>query len=853
MPEPSFSRKLYRGLLHLYPAAFREEYAVPMEREFLDELAEARSGYAIAKLWLQLLADLAISVPAQLTREISQDARHTFRLWSKRPWQTGFAILALAIGIGANTGVFSVVSALLLRSLPFHDPSRLAALIHFLPPHDTAAQFDSWRQHSNYFQDAALFEDGDVNIGSPQHMLRAHIAMTSSNFFALLGARPVIGRTFAPEDHGMALISYGLWQELYAGSGQVFGKTVRIYGLRPHPEEPLRIIGVMPADFDYPATTVLWKAPEYSRGNNGWATIGRLKPGITWTQARAAFAADVHHLQPHRKLRADWIPMMMPLRDKLAGHVKKASLLLMGMVMLILLIACANLANLMLARMADRQHELSIRSALGASRARLLQQVLTESLLLAIVSAGLGLLVAVWATSLASKVQPAALPSQAYALLDGRVLVFTVAITLLSAVLFGLLPALSFGRTHMFAARGSTGLRRSRITRDVLVAAQVALTIVLLTASVSVARAVSHQLHIDRGFKAEGVVTASVSLDGTVRDKPGLRLQYFEEVLDRLRHLPGVRSASSTEFLPLLSGRFLGGPYAFDGHPSAQGTSTDVIPIMADYFATMGGHVLYGRELTGAEVRSNADVVLVNETFARLWLRPADAVGHMVTGPDRIVRTIVGVVRNLDFMGQYTSDVFDVDPPETFIPASNPGGFDSTFVVKVEGQPKDRVAAIRAALQSVDRGVPIYGVETLQQRMDQAFARPKFYRTALVFFAGFALLLALIGIYAVVSYSVTQRTHEMGVRLALGTTPTRLRIRFVRHGLTIVALGTLTGIACAASTGKLLGSLIQGAKAFDLETYILAAIAICLIAAASIWTASRRIARLDVTEILRAE
>ena len=229
----------------------------------------------------------------------------------------------------------------------------------------------------------------------------------------------------------------------------------------------------MPADFDYPASTVLWKAPEYTPGNNGWATIGRLKPGFSWTQARAAFAADVHHLEPQRKFRADWIPIVMPLEDELAGHVKSASLLLMGVVVLTLLIACANLANLMLARTADRQHELSIRSAVGASRARLIQQVLTECLLLATVSAGLGLIVAVWATSLASKVQPAALPSQTYTILDARVLAFMVGLAVLSAVLFGLLPALSVGRAHWFAARGSSELRSSRIVRDVLVAAQV--------------------------------------------------------------------------------------------------------------------------------------------------------------------------------------------------------------------------------------------------------------------------------------------------------------------------------------------------------------------------------------------
>src|SRR5581483_2681240 len=338
-----------------------------------------------------------------------------------------------------------------------------------------------------------------------------------------------------------------------------------------------------------------------------------------------------------------------------------------------------------------------------------------------------------------------------------------------------------------------------------------------------------------------------------IRDKPGQRLQYFEEVLDRLRSLPGVRNASATEFLPLLSGKFMGGSYAFDGHPSPQGMGTDIVPIMARYFATTGGRVPYGREFTDAEVRSDAKVALVNETFARLWLQPRDAIGHMVTAGDRTARKIIGVVRNVDFMGQYISDVFDVDPPELFIPAHNPGGFDSTFVVNVEGPLQDRVAAIRAAVQSVDHGVPVFGVETMQERVDRAFARPKFYRTALVFFSSFALLLALIGIYAVVSYAVMQRTHEMGVRLALGTTRQSLRAKFVWRGLAVVISGAVCGVACSVGAGKLLGNLIEGAKGLDAGSYVLATISICLIAAASIWIATRRIALMDVMEILRTE
>jgi putative ABC transport system permease protein len=846
--------KLYHLLLHLYPAAFREEYAQAMEEEFRDELAESRSGFAIAWLWVRLLYDLAVSVPVQLAIEIAQDTRHALRLGARRPWHTGFAVAMLAVAIGANTGVFSVVDALLLRSLPFRDTGRLAVLNFFFPPHDSAAQFDSWRLNSNYLEDAALLEDGDSNIGSPQHMLRAHIAMTSHNFFSLLGSRPAIGRTFAPEDHAAAVISYALWQGLYAGSDQVLGKTIHLYGFYgfQHPDEALTIIGVMPPEFDYPAGTALWRTPEYSHGNNGWATVGRLKAGISWAQARAAFQAD-EHLEARRKLRPELLPrMIVPLQDELAGRVKYASLLLMGAVLTIFLIACANMANLMLARTADRRHELSIRSALGASRARLIQQVLTECLLLAAVSAALGVIVAVWATSLASKVQPAALPSQTYTILDAKVLGFMAGLSVLSAVLFGFWPALRIGRAHGFADRGSTELRDSRIVRDVLVGAQVALTIVLLAASISIVRALARELRMDRGFSTSGVVTASVSLDGTVRDRPGERLEYFEEVLDRLRNLPGVRGASATEFLPLLSGKFMGGPYAFDGHSSRPGIGTDVLPIMSGYFATTGGRILYGREFTDAEVRSNAKVILVNQTFAARWLQPADAVGHTVT-MGRTERKIIGVVRNLDFMGQYFFDAYDIDPPETFLPANDPGGFDSTFVVRVAGRPEDHLAAIRDAVQAVDRGVPVYGVQTMQQRMDRAFARPKFYRTALIFFTGFALLLALLGIFAVVSYAVGQRTHEMGVRLALGTTPARLRARLVRQGLTTVVCGTLGGVACAAGTGKLLGSLIAGAKAVDVAAYILATIPICLVAALSIWVATRRIARIDVVEILRAD
>jgi MacB-like periplasmic core domain len=300
MRDTPLSSKLYRWLLRLYPAGFLENYAGPMKTAFRDELAESSGFWALATLWIRLLADLAISIPVQLSREVSQDIRHTLRLWASRPWHTGFAIAALAIGIGASTGVFSVVNTLLLRSLPFHEPSRLASLHpqEFIPPHDSAKQFHEWREQSTYLADAALVEETDANLGGARNSVRAHVAQASWNFFSTLGTQPIVGRAFMPEEdtpgrNAIAVIGYGLWQQLFVGDRRALGSTVRI------DDNPLTIIGVAPPGFDYPGGAVLWKAGAFAPGNNGWETVARLKPGITWPQAHAAFDAEVDRLSPN--------------------------------------------------------------------------------------------------------------------------------------------------------------------------------------------------------------------------------------------------------------------------------------------------------------------------------------------------------------------------------------------------------------------------------------------------------------------------------------------------------------------------------------------------------------------------
>jgi putative ABC transport system permease protein len=784
-----------------------------------------------------------------------QDLKYALRLWASRPWHTAFAITALAIGIGANTGVFSVVNALLLRSLPFREPARLALFHEFLPPHDSAKEFHDWRQQSAYLADAALFEENDVNLGGMHVGSRAHVAQTTWNFFSVLGTQPVLGTGFAPDQdvngtgwgvpgcNAVAVIGYGLWQQGFAGDPKVLGATIRIDG------KPLTVVGVAPPGFDYPSKAVLWKPAAFSPGNNGWETIARLKPDVTWQQARAALAVEVERLSP-RLGGIDYSnlhPSVTSLHDGLAGPVKNASFMFMGAVVLVLLIACTNVANLLIARTMDRAAELSIRAALGASHSRLVRQLIAECLFLSFVATLAGLAIAYWTTSLAAKVEPPPLGAQSYSILDGRVLAFTLTVSVITTLGLGVLPSLYIGRTHDFGSRSSGRTRGSRLVRQSLVGAQVMLTMILLAASVCLGRAFVHLMRIDRGYDVKGVVTAGVSLEGTTHQLDKRQLPYFEEVLDRIRTLPGVRVASATEFLPLYASAFVGGAFGLDGRPAK--LNSTMVPVLSGYFKTMGAQILCGREFTEAEVRSGAHVAVVNKRFASGFGAPQDAMGHQLTIDGDAPRQIVGVVRRME----YETDPTLADSNQVFIPSSSPGSFFSTFVVRVNGRAEDHLAAIRDTIQSVDPQVPVFSVKTMQQRLDEVFARPEFYRTAVWIFAGFALLLAVIGIHGIVSYGVAERAQEIGVRMALGSTAVRLRGMLLRQGLLMVVTGAIPGIAGAQFTGHFLASLMDGAKPIGLGTSAGLVLFFALVASTSIWSATRRIQRLDIIAILRSE
>jgi putative ABC transport system permease protein len=786
-----------------------------------------------------------------------RDFAYAFRMLRKNPGFTTVAVLTLALGIGANAGVFSVVNTLLLHSLPFREPDRLTVLQNFVPPHDTASQFHDWWQHRQYFADAAVFEDIDANLRGGSGVIRVHVAQTSWNFFSVLGAPITLGHGFAPEDdvdasgwglpgrNAVAVIGYGLWQEIFGGDPKALGATIRVDG------NPLTVIGVAPPGFDYPNKTVVWKPGAFTPGNDGWVAIGRLRSGISLAQARAAFAVETSAGRASGNNLAP-LPKMISLRDSLLGPVRDASLMLMGAVALVLLIACTNLAGLLMARTAERAAELSVRAALGASRARLARQLLTECLLLSSVAALAGLLVAFWTTSLAAKVEPPPLGAQSYSILNGPVLIFTIVTSVVTAVLFGVLPLLYVTRIHSFGVRGSVRTRGSRIVHDGLAVAQVTLTIVLLAAAVSVGSAFAHLMGIDRGYDVKGIATVSVSLGDTTHQGRGQELAYFEEVLGRIRQLPGVRSASATEFLPLYATTFIGGRFGMDGHPAKRPSM--MVPVFSDYFLTMGGPILFGREFNDAEVRSGAKVAVVDEQFARAFGSPADAVGRQLTigGAPGFVPAgskIVGVVREMD----YDTDPAVANEFQVFVPSTNPAFSSATVVARVGGKAEDHLAEIRDTIQSVDPRVPVYGVKTMQQRLDEAFARPSFYRTAIWIFAGFALLLTMIGVYGLLAYGVARRTNEIGIRMALGATQSSLLHMVLRRALLLICVGLAASVPLVFCTRSVAASLIGSAPASLAEPIAVGAVAIIAAALLAAYLPARRAMRVDPMVALRHE
>ena len=840
---------LYRWLLRLYPAGFRERYAVPMQQQFRDEVADVHGRRDLLRLWGHTIIDIARSAPRQLASEVAQDARFAIRLWRHRPLHTLFAIVALALAIGASAGAFSVVDAVLLRSLPFAAPERLAQLQMFAPPR---TEFHQWRQQSAYLEDAAMFDSFDVNVDAGSQTARMRLTETSWNFFSMLGSRPEAGRTFlnGEDDSGrgdVAVIAHGAWLRLFGRDPRAIGSIVRVNGT------PLTIVGVAPPEFDYPARTELWSPTtfDYQRiPKTGsvvmWTSVGRLKPELTWTQARQAFEAEAYALAPQRR-NADTAnrPALLPLQQHLAGPVRQAALVFHGAVGFLLLLACAKVANLLLARSIARSGELAIQVALGASRARLTQQLLTESVLLALVASAGGLAVAYWTASVAGAVAPAQLASQSYNVLDWRVLTFSMAVATLTGLVFGAAPALYASRASLqMNRRNTTASAAQTRARNLLVAGQIAMTLVLLTGAVALGRAFVGLIRTNNGYDLESIATMSVSFAGTSYTTDGRAWSYYDEAASRIERVPGVQAISATESLPLAVDAFMGTIFKLDGAGPASPLTT-VVSVAPAFFSTMGARILAGREFSRADLTSAASLAIVNEQFARTFGEPSSLVGRSLTANRWPAMRIVGVVNGM----RYGGPVYAPEP-QVFRISLNPRAL--TFVVKIVGAARDRLAIVRDSLQSVDPRVPVFDVRTIDERLARTLLRQRFYVVAAAFLGALALVLALVGVYGAVSYGLSQRTREMGIRLALGTTPRRLRATLLRETLIVVTGGAIAGVVLTTMLGTYTATLVKDAAPVPgLTVFALASIAI--LAATAIWSATRHISRLDIAEVLRAE
>ena len=849
---------LYRKLLRLYPASFRQEYEGAMDRQFQDEQRDARGWKQNAGLWLHALSDIAASAPRELTRELSQDLRFALRVYSRRPVSAILVIGTLALAVGATTGLFSITSALLLRQLPFGDPSSLVEL-RFSPfsAGNGHAGFAEWRSHNSYLENAATFSTSEMNLNSGRDALRVRVTESSANLFSLLRVQANPGRTFVPEEdtpnqNHVAVISHRLWQQAYGENPSVIGSIAHLDGAA------LTIIGVAPARFDYPGNVDLWTPTVFDfevipkHGAFIWQTIGRLRPGVSIDQARHEFRADVarvnaNSLGPENTA----IPELVGLRDQLSSQIRSSVLILSSVVFLVLLTALANVAQLLLSRTAERHQELALRSALGASRSRLIQQLTVEATALTLSGSALGMVVALLVARVAGAIMPAQLATQEYTLLDWRVLGFAIALALVAGLAFGIMPAWLIGRIHpstqvprMHAGGSEPATGR---LRSALVTLQVAFTLTLLVSSFTVGSAFLRLVHTDLGFQPANAVTLKVSLEGTSYQSGSAKWQYYSTVEQRLRALPGVKAVGAVNYLPLANNVLMGGTLQVESGSKVSGVVLN--GSMPGYFSAIGSQLIAGTDFALDLGKSPEPTVIVNEAFARQAGIGPNVVGHTIIAPwtSRPYR-IGGVVATARMVGpEYEGG------PQAFWPVKEEPPSALTFVASVSGDPRTYLAQCRDAVVGLDRNVPVYEVKTLAQSLDETMQRPRFYTTSVLFLATLTLLIAVAGVYSTSSRAIIQREHELGVRIALGASIQQIRTLILRQGTVPIAIGILAGIAGASACGLYLQHLFVGIKVSGVTTFVLPSLFLLVLAVAAAWSATTRVLKIDPIDAIRAE
>jgi putative ABC transport system permease protein len=802
-------------------------------------------------------------------RTLFADLRYGLRLLRQAPAFTAIAICALALGIGANTAIFSTLDAIVLRALPYHDPDRVVMVFedssHIGFPHNTPApaNYFDWKAQNHVFTDMAAvrYRGASITGDGPPEQVKGQAV--TPNFFSVLGVAPLVGRSFSEEEDRagaqVVVISYGLWQRRYFGDPARINEPIVLNGTK------YSVIGVMPRDFvfrdherDFWIPMHFLPADRAARSSHFLNVVARLKPDATLDRASQEMASIAKRLEqqyPNDNYRVGSV--VVPMKEDLLGKTRVALLVLMAASGCVLLIACANLASLLLARAVARKREMAVRAALGAGRARLVRQMITEATMLALAGGSLGLLLALAGMKILARLVPNGLPDTAQPQLDPRLLLFTLALSLLTGLIFSVGPAIQAARASVNDALKQGGRSgsdtRGRNTRDALVVLEVAAALVLLIGAGLMIQTMSRLRSIDLGFRSDHMLTMSTVLGPKAKD-PVKSMEYLERVLAQVRMLPGVESAAFASTLPFQSIGLTRG-FMIDGGSIDQNYSPDALFRVgsANYLQTMGVKIIEGRMFTESDRNDSAPVVIVNETLARHYWPKATAVGHHIAfgSPNgRVSRTIVGVVADVHERGYELAMKPGVYVPIT---ALDLGWGPDTLVVRTKGEPTALTPSLRRIIAQVDPEQPVSQIRTMDEIVDLDVADRQQQMTLLGAFAGLALVLASIGLYGVLSYAVTQRSREIGLRMALGASASSVIRMIVGRGLALTGIGLAIGLITAWAATRAMKNLLYGVAATDPLTFAAVAALLGIIALIACWAPARRASRVDPITVLREE
>ena len=809
-----------------------------------------------------------------------QDIRFGLRMLLKSPSVSIVATIALALGIGANTAIFSVVNAVLLRPLPFPNPESLVTLwetdtqFGYLWGAHSYPNFFDLRAQNTTFERVACYHGSNYIMTGRGEPARLRGEVVTADLFSLLGVAPMLGRNFLPEDDKpsetgrVVILSHALFQKRFNSDPSLINQAITLEG------SSFTVIGVMPPDFEFPIqndpvelwTTIAGDASGKSpvteaRGAHFLRVMGRLKPGVTQEQAQADLTAIGARLeQQYPDTNTNKSLRLYPAFETLVEDVRPALLILLAAVACVLLIACANVANLLLARATGRHKEMAIRTALGASRVRVIRQLLTESVMLSLLGGAAGLLLAVWWSDLLIALGKEDIPRAAHVGIDWRVLGFTLGVSLLTGLIFGLAPAFHSSKTELVeslkeSGRGtSAGIRRNRV-RSVLAVTEIAVAVVLLVGAGLLIKSLWRLQNINTGLRPENVLTFNASLP-EIKYKPDAKSRFFIDLKSRLESIPGVQAASTIYPLPL-SGDFFSISFEIEGRPMApkDHPNGDFFTTGVGYFRAMGIPLIKGRDFDDRDKHGSTPVMIITETFARQYFPNEDPIGKRVKpgiytfeGEGTTWKEIVGVaadIRNATIRREPRAAYY---VPQTQVPFNQ-----MVAVVKTNSEPRSFIPEVTKQVAAMDQDIPVFSVKTMEEYLSAAVAGPRFSTTLLSIFAGVALVLTMVGLYGVMSYSVAQRTNEIGIRLALGAQSRDVLLMVVKQGSTLILLGLVIGLAGAYALTRLIESLLFGVTAKDPFTFAAVAVLLAGVALMACYIPAWRATKVDPMEALRCE